>query len=72
MQHVPVVSSSLASVAYDPLSWVLEVRFRRGGRYRYYGVAPHLYQQLLHADSKGQFFNRYVKDSYRYSRQDAL
>lgn len=64
----PVQSSLLASVGYCPLSCILELELRDGSRYRYYRVPLYICWSLLCADSKGRFFNRYVKGAFAYQR----
>ena len=64
----PVQSSLLASVGYCPLSWILEVELRDGSLYRYYRVPLYICWNLLCADSKGRYFNRYVKGVFAYRR----
>ncbi|HKH64335.1 MAG TPA: KTSC domain-containing protein [Solirubrobacterales bacterium] len=56
-------SSSLASVGYEDEA--LEVRFRNGGVYRYFGVPDWLHRMLLKTESKGRFFNLAIRDRYR-------
>ena len=63
-----VNSSSLASIGYDPVSWTLDVEFRKGGVYRYSGVLPQVYQMLMLAPSKGRFFIAQIRDRFLYSR----
>lgn len=57
-----VESSSIDSVGYE--DEVLEVRFKNGGLYRYFGVPPEVCFDLLKADSIGRFFNRRIRGSY--------
>ena len=61
MQRVPVVSSDIASVGYNERTRVLEVEFIKSGVYSYYNVEPYMFAAFLGADSKGQFFNRHIK-----------
>lgn len=68
INHVSVDSSSLASVGYDQGLEVLEVAFKSGAVYRYEDVPGLLYDGLLSADSKGAFFNRRVRDLFRFQR----
>jgi hypothetical protein len=68
MERVPLASSSLASVKYDPASETLEVEFRNGRTYQYYGVGLHTYEQLMQAASKGQFFNVHIRNAYPCAR----
>jgi hypothetical protein len=64
----PVQSSLLESVGYCPLSCILELELRDGSLYRYYGVPLYICWNLLCADSKGRYFNRYVKGAFAYQR----
>jgi hypothetical protein len=62
-----VESTSIEAVGYDPARAELHLRFRSSGRrYIYKGVPPEVYEQLLEADSKGQFVNWQIKDVYPY------
>jgi hypothetical protein len=61
---VDVRSSSLAKVAYDHHAAILQVEFRDGRVYRYAGVPLQTYQELLEADSKGAFFNHYIRSRF--------
>jgi hypothetical protein len=62
-----VVSSLLVSVHYTPEA-VLEVVLQGERRYKYFEVPPHVYQSLLSAESKGAYFNRFVKGRFPYQR----
>ena len=68
MRRQPVESSSLQSVGYDAASQVLEVQFRTGRVYRYFGVPPDVYNSLLQASSRGAFFNANIRDQYPFER----
>jgi hypothetical protein len=70
MTRLPVSSSNLAAVGYDPSTEVLEVEFiKNSSVYRYFGVPRHIYESLLAAPSIGQFFNAYIKDRYAAEKQ---
>jgi hypothetical protein len=67
MERQPVTSSLIRSVGYDIASSILEVEFVEGGRvYEYFDVPLSVYQELMEADSKGAFFNEYIKDLYAF------
>jgi hypothetical protein len=68
MERQIVISSELHSVRYDDATNVLEVEFRTGGVYQYFGVPRELYDALMAAESKGRFFNAIIKPRYRYAR----
>lgn len=57
IERVPVTSSNLASVGYDPEARVLEVEFRGGAVWRYLDVPPEEHAALMAAESKGARFH---------------
>jgi hypothetical protein len=59
-------SSLLASVQYDPRRRHLDVEFRSGLFYRYFNVPALCYRELLAANSKGQYFNRTIRNCFPY------
>lgn len=65
MNHIPVSSSNLSSVAYD--SGTLEIQFKNGRYYRYFNVPESVYLGLLTAPSKGRYFHRHIKTAYPYT-----
>jgi len=67
---VAVQSSLLAGVAYDHDQAVLHLEFRSGTVYQYFQVPGHTYQDLMQADSKGEYFNRHIRSVFRYTRCD--
>ncbi|MGH8648570.1 MAG: KTSC domain-containing protein [Burkholderiales bacterium] len=67
MNTVAVDSSALAQVAYDKQHAILRVEFPDGAIYQYLGVPPGIYQDLLRADSKGAYFNHYIRSRFPYA-----
>lgn len=68
----PVVSSNLASVAYDFEAQVLQVRFRSGSRntsdtVRYADVPLAVYRGLMDAPSHGRYFHRHIRGHYMFT-----
>lgn len=61
-------SSDIRSIGYDPKTQTLEVEFRNGWVYQYYGVPRKLQDDLMQAQSKGQFLQQKIKNAYPYSR----
>ena len=59
MRHVDVQSTLIHSVSYSEETRVLEIQFQDGNTYRFYEVEPEVYEELLDAPSKGQYFNEY-------------
>jgi hypothetical protein len=68
MVRLPVTSSSLVAVGYDPARRELEVQFVSGRVYRYFGVVPQAYEAFMRAASKGRHFNEKIRDRYRFLR----
>jgi hypothetical protein len=67
--HIPVTSSSIASVGYRGRERVLEVRFKRGAVYEYLDVPEDVFVSLLTADSMGRFFNQAVRSCFEHRRR---
>lgn len=66
--RVSLQSSALTAVKFSPESNVLEVEFRNGLIYEYFGVSRSLYEQLLTASSKGAFLGRFIRNCFPYRR----
>jgi KTSC domain-containing protein len=52
---------------YDPVEHALDLVFVSGRRYRYHEVPEETYDAMRRAFSKGEFFNAYIRDQYRYT-----
>ena len=61
---VALDSSSLASVAYDVERAILQIEFRDRSVYQYIEVPQEIHHDLLQAESKGAYFNKYVRNQY--------
>ena len=68
MKPVPVDSSTLAAVAYDPARATLRLEFRDRAVYDYFRVPAEVHQALLHASSKGRYFNHAIRGRFAYAR----
>ncbi|MCV2532240.1 KTSC domain-containing protein [Enterobacter wuhouensis] len=68
MVHHPVISSRIASVAYDEPSATLEVRFRNRTTLRYQSVPPRIFTDFLSVVSKGRFYDGVVKGKFKEIR----
>lgn len=63
-----VSSSNIRSIGYDPSSQTLEVEFTNSFVYQFYNISEQVFDALMAAPSKGQFFNSQIKNMYPYSR----
>lgn len=59
-------SSVIHDTHYDPHRHVLSIVFVSGRRYVYFGVSPDIAASFDRAQSRGVFFNRYIRDHYAY------
>ncbi len=57
-----VESEVISHIGYSRVGKTLFVRMRSSGRfYIYTGISPQVYDQFIHADSIGRFYNQYIK-----------
>jgi hypothetical protein len=68
MERKLVTSSNIASIGYDERTLTLEIEFLNNSIYQYFDVPQQIYQELMQADSLGQFLAQYIKGVYRYSK----
>ena len=62
-----VQSSALVNVSYDDAGHTLSAKFRQTGRtYIYRDVPRDLYDELIHADSIGAYFNAHIRDHFPF------
>jgi lysyl-tRNA synthetase class 2 len=59
-------SSLLADAVFHPDSQELELIFHSGAIYRYRAVPNQIYQDLLHAESKGTYFNSILRNRFPF------
>ena len=69
MPTILVSSSAIRALAYEPTTQNLVVEFvRASARYIYLRVSPEVFTEFATASSKGQFFNRNIRDRYSFVR----
>jgi len=61
---VPVESSMIRAVGYDPETHILEVVFNSGRTYCYEDVPPEVRQELMTAESKGRYMRAAIIGVY--------
>lgn len=64
MERISVTSSNISSVGYK--NSVLEIAFHSGKVYGYLHVPEMVYQNLMSATSKGEYFYDHIKDKYPF------
>ncbi len=68
MDRIAVKSSNVAGVGYDAATLILEVEFKSGSVYQYFGVPAVVAQSLLSAPSVGGYLAQNIKKVYRFAR----
>lgn len=63
-------SSVIRGFRYAPDRGELHVAFTTGRRYRYLNVPADIAEALQAAFSKGEFFNRHIRDRFPFERED--
>ena len=63
-----VESEMLVAAGYDQKSRSLQVIFRTGGTYRYKNVPSHKFDELMSAESIGQYMHQHIIGHYEYER----
>ena len=61
-------STVIRAFSYDPSEHRLDVLFVNGRCYSYYDVPERTASALRRAASKGGYFNRNIRDHYRFTR----
>lgn len=64
---VSLESSLLSSAAYSD-DGRLQLWFHNATIYQYLDVPPDIFENLLAAESKGQYFNRHIRDQFHHNR----
>lgn len=70
MKFLPVNSRMILGVRYNAKTREMDIVFRTGDKYRYKRVPRAVYEELLSADSHGQYMHKQVLGHYEYERLD--
>jgi len=68
MPRIELNSTGLQAATYQEQLALLELEFRSGAIYRYFGVSGRTYQELLLAKSKGTYFHCHIRDRFSYAK----
>lgn len=68
MKRIPVDSSMMRDVGYDPKSETLEIGFNSGKVYQYFEVEQEIFDDLMNASSKGRYFLDEIEPFYAYTQ----
>lgn len=70
MKHQPITSTTMLAAGYDNDQRLLEIVFHTGKVYRYRDVPQHIFVSLMQAESKGKYFNDYIRDVFPFEEID--
>ncbi len=66
LNWIPVNSSAIAEIGYDPFTLRLWIRFKSGQKaYQFDGFPTAKWQLFLKAGSKGTFFHQQIQGRYK-------
>ena len=65
---IPVQSSNIATLSYNPLQFTLTILFKKGYIYRYYNVGYMTLFKLLNKKSVGKAFMKNIYGKFKYER----
>lgn len=61
-----VKSSNIYKIGYDAKTKTLTIEFNSRRKYVYYNVSAMRYKFLSEAPSKGEYFNKFIRYTYKY------
>ena len=65
-------STVIKAWSYDEAEQRLDVLFVSGKRYRYHDVPPEIAKAMREAFSKGSYYNRHIRDHFRFTRMGGV
>ena len=68
MKTSTVGSTTLRRVGYDAERQLLQIEFQNRSIYQYFDVPMAVYEELLHAPSKGTYFNQSIRPKFDFAR----
>ena len=64
MRMIPVSSSALSAIGYDPQTRRMKITFAQGHTYDFCRVPQQVFDALMRAPSKGTYYNENIKGRY--------
>ncbi|HEV8082459.1 MAG TPA: KTSC domain-containing protein [Chitinophagaceae bacterium] len=61
-------SSVISTINYNKANAILSITFVSGMVYDYKNVPEEIYMALISSGSKGIFFNKHIKGSYKFKK----
>lgn len=63
---VELKSTNLRAAEYDPFMKTMTLRFHKGGDYEYMEVEREVFNDLVKAESAGQYFHKFIRGKYEF------
>lgn len=70
MQLETVTSDVIHAIGHDDETSVLEIIFNTGQIYQYRGVPRAVFEELMRAESKGNYFQENIRDEFEFWQWD--
>jgi len=68
MELIPVKSSTISKIGYDPDNNILLIAFNSGSIYEFQSIPEEIYQELMQSPSIGKFFSKNIRTRYVYKK----
>jgi hypothetical protein len=72
MQRQKIKSSTFLSVGYEKKNKIFEAEFTSNEVYQYLNVSQKIYNNFMSSNSKGRYFNKYIKDVFTCNKVEYL
>lgn len=71
VKMLPVKSSNIAALGYDPVAKELHVKFLSGATHAYADVPATTYTAFLNSPSLGSHFSKHIREEFKSRKVDA-
>ena len=65
MNMIPVSSSAISAIGYDPSTMRMRIRFKEGGSYDFCRVPQSVFDAFLRSGSKGTYYTNHIRGRYQ-------
>lgn len=62
---IPVSSSAISAIGYDPQTQRMDIRFKQGSTYTFCRVPASVFNAFLASGSKGHYYDSHIKGRYQ-------
>lgn len=67
IKMLPVKSSQVESIGYDPMTRTLAINYKSGSLYHYHEVPTVVFTDMQKAESVGKFIHANIKLKYKFT-----